>query len=278
MSALTARADVARTRAHVPSFGRAVAQPRRLRALPPQVAAKRALVSATAAKASPKMSDADVARVAGVMMQKLLKKEDERDAAVAKLQSTVNNKAKRVQALEQELKARKAAEAAEKQAERAAERNRARQLNPACKAFWTSRGWSSVPWTWEDFADTKLEHAHEWSSVMAAIKQVPDYDDWHLEAWWGIQRYSDASDTLYEIISDPTSTSSESLHTDAVLACRKGCSCLFDAGCCTARRRHARSVLSLHAPRLPLLAAVKLHGDIRCSALRGNFGADTVVL
>jgi multidrug efflux pump subunit AcrA (membrane-fusion protein) len=56
-------------------------------------------------------------------------------------------------------------------AKQAAERNRARQLNPACTAFWTSRGYESAPWRWDTFEGSRLEHAHEWPPLIADMRE-----------------------------------------------------------------------------------------------------------
>ena len=40
--------------------------------------------------------------------------------------------------------------------------NKANQMNPAAKLFWTSRGWNRAPWTWSEFENSYLSSAHEW--------------------------------------------------------------------------------------------------------------------
>lgn len=41
-------------------------------------------------------------------------------------------------------------------------KNKANQMNPAAKLFWTSRGWKHAPWTWSEFENSYLSSAHEW--------------------------------------------------------------------------------------------------------------------
>jgi hypothetical protein len=72
--------------------------------------------------------------------------------------------------------AKQAAAAAAAVEKAAAERNRARQLNPACTAFWTSRHYKSAPWRWDVFQGSDLEYAHEWPHLIADMREFGFYD------------------------------------------------------------------------------------------------------
>jgi hypothetical protein len=65
-----------------------------------------------------------------------------------------------------------AKQAAAAVAKQTAERNRAQQLNPACTAFWTSRGYESAPWRWDVFEEgSELARAHKWPPLIANMRE-----------------------------------------------------------------------------------------------------------
>jgi hypothetical protein len=65
----------------------------------------------------------------------------------------------------------KQAAAAAAVAKQTAERNRAQQLNSACTAFWTSRGYKSAPWRWDMFQGYELAQAHNWPPLIADMRE-----------------------------------------------------------------------------------------------------------
>lgn len=58
-----------------------------------------------------------------------------------------------------------------------AERLRARQLHPAAKDFWKSRGFDDPPWRWDSFAGSDLALAHHWPQALELIRDVNDWDE-----------------------------------------------------------------------------------------------------
>jgi hypothetical protein len=63
-------------------------------------------------------------------------------------------------------------------AKAAADRNRANALNPACAAFWMSRGYDRAPWNWESLEGSSLEVAHNWPGFLEKIKNTGPNDGW----------------------------------------------------------------------------------------------------
>lgn len=165
------------------------------------------------AAAASTMSEADQSRVAELVLQGLLKHEHERNTVVTQLLSKVSSLESRVNVLEQQQAAaeeqkrqQQAAQvaAAEKmrQKQAAAERNRARQLNPACTVFWTSRGYDDAPWNWENFANTNLNVAHRWPGVLAVMEDGTNFDTLNAHySSWNI-RFSNEVDALRDIYDD----------------------------------------------------------------------------
>lgn len=88
-------------------------------------------------------------------------------ARLLELMRLVANDLQRAVAAEDaaEATAREAAEAA------AAAQAAAEQLNPACTAFWQSRGYGNPPWLWVPFKRTPLRHAHHWPRIIASMKE-----------------------------------------------------------------------------------------------------------
>ena len=201
MAAQTAQVFVARPRAPLPPSRRVAAASRRLLA-PPVLAAKQS----STGLALTKLTEPE-RRIAGMVMQGLLKQETQRDSAVAALTSAVKALERRVKALEQKLlvkeQKRQAAEQqrrvkaleqkllveeqkrqAAEQKRQAEERNRARQLNPACTAFWKSRcEYDHAPWNWDVFAGTQLGVAHAWPRVVKVLGDSDDFDDIDVGEW-----------------------------------------------------------------------------------------------
>jgi hypothetical protein len=167
--------------------------------------------AATQSGPSSTKAELDMTRILGLMAHSALKHEQERDALVEKLSVTVATLEGRVAVLEQKLqqeqqRQQRQAEEAEKQ-RLAAERNRAEQLNPACAAFWTSRGYDHAPWKWDVFKETKLVNANIWPGVIKQMKTAEsfnyvDRNKWSVNHWSGFGYDADDAEQMLRQIYD----------------------------------------------------------------------------
>ena len=106
------------------------------------------------------------------------------ETRVAALEEVLQVQLQKQHAKEQQLQeAKRAAVKKQEEAQRAAERNRARQLNPACTAFWTSRGYDRAPWKWNIFVETSLGVAHAWPRVVKELRYHGDFFDVDVKEW-----------------------------------------------------------------------------------------------
>jgi hypothetical protein len=222
MDTLKSPAVAARTRP--PPTGRrapAAAAPQCLLS-PPVLAASNAAAPVVALPLT-EGTEAERTRAANLVMQGVLKQEQARDAAVTKLLAQVAELEGRLQRLEQKSaadeqrqlaaeQARQAAEQARVAAAKAAERNRARQLNPACKDFWFSRNYNNAPWNWPEFSGTYLKDAHQWPGVLEEMEDAVDFnhfmggvvefDSGEAQSRWSLHR-NDQLMLLKEIFNNP---------------------------------------------------------------------------
>lgn len=202
MNALASPAAVARTRP--PPTGRrapAAAAPRRLLAPPVLATPKKAAAAPVASVSLTKGTEAERNRAAGLVLQGLLKQESARDEAVTKLLAQVAKLESRVQQLEKAAAAQ-APQPAEQMQKAASQSNRAEQLNPGCKAYWKSRGYTSPPWKSNDFLGTRLLYAHNWPTCVEKMQKARNFSDVPTSLWWQQEYDQRASAALKKIFND----------------------------------------------------------------------------